>query len=71
MELTKNAHYQDSIYKWGTLIYTGKTKNINYGMGDYYKAHCFIYKDENFPELFKNKKIYIPNHAIEERIKLK
>ncbi len=39
MELTKNANYKDSIYKWGTLIYTGKTKKINFSTASHQQVY--------------------------------
>jgi len=68
MSLIKNAKYKDNTtYKYGTLTYTGKKKDINYGMGSFEMSHCFDYVDNNFPKEFGVTKkwlteSYIKNH---------
>lgn len=69
MTLTKNAKYKDITNKYGTLTYTGKKKNINYGMGDYAISHSFDYNDDNFPEEFGTQKKWLTDNYIKNNLK--
>lgn len=68
MKLVKNAQYKDTTNKFGTLTYTGKKKEINYGMGAVYMAHSFDYTDDNFPNEFGTNEKWIAEYQLESRL---
>lgn len=50
LELKKGQDYLDKSDSYGIYQYTGKSKKINYGYGEWQTSHQFIRRDKKIKE---------------------
>ena len=69
-DLKKEATYKDILtYKYGTLTFKGKSKEINFGYNSFEKCYLFTYTDEFLPKEMNNSDKWIRETHIKNLIK--